>query len=121
MGRRVILQLCGEYAAVRNSTSQSAGPDTHDAVFSPFDHISVLYSNTLYYTWRSFLLLGVDTRTAIPMTTVRLIVDFYNILAGRAHNPTIVEHHAGNWAIVGICIEYIARPEIPYLVRSHVS
>src|SRR5450432_3219024 len=106
---------------MRIATSQSAGPNTHNAVFSPFDHVSVLYSNTLYYTWRPFLLLGVYTSTAIPMATVRLIVDFRNVLACRADDSTVVEHHACNRVIISICIEYIARPEIPYLVRNHVS
>jgi hypothetical protein len=109
------------YPAMLIDTLQSAGPNTHNAVLPPLDHVSILNSNTFYYARHCFFLLYVHTSTTIPMSAVRLIVHFSNVLASCRYNPAIIKHHACDWIIVGVCVEYIARPEIPYLGGNHVS
>jgi hypothetical protein len=92
-GERYTVQSGGVSSLLIN-TSQSAGPNAHSAVLPTLDHVSILYSNTLYDAGRCFFLLCVHTSATIPMPAVRLIIHFSNVLASCRYNAAIIKHHA---------------------------
>ena len=77
-------------------------PDAYHAVLAPFNSVAVLDAHPLDYGENTSLIVRTDTRPAVPVPAVRLVVDFDDVFACGGDNAARVEHHAGNRVIVGI-------------------
>lgn len=59
--------------------------------------------------------LFVGARSAVPVSSICLVVDLDNILASCTDDTTRVEHHAGDGVVIGISVGDGASSEIPDL------
>jgi len=99
-------------------TTTSTGPDPHRPRFPSLDQEPILDPNALDDIARR-LRLGIyvqrSARPTIPLVPISLIIDLDDALSSSSADPTGVEHHARDGAVVGKGIEDGAGAEVPDL------
>ncbi len=96
----------------------STGPNAYNAIFATLGKVTVFDSYSLDCGRASSILLRSNSSTAIPVPSVRLVVDFRDILSGCGDNASRVKLHACDRIVVGICVVYRTCSKVPYLPRS---
>lgn len=81
---------------------QLTRPYPHHPVFPPFSQISILDPHPLNSSWIPTLFFRNDTRPAIPMPPLSLIIHFCHWFAGRCDDAPRVEHHARDRVVIGV-------------------
>lgn len=98
-----------------------AGPGTNDAVATALDHVAVADADVVD-DGGDLVFLGLgDSRAALPLPRLQLIVDLDHVLARRARDPSPVEHHARDPVVVRVRVEDRSRSQIPYLQISWLA
>jgi len=77
-------------------------PDAYHAVLAPFNCVTILDAHPLDYGENTSLIVCTDTRPAVPVPAVRLVVDFDDVFTCGGDNAARVEHHASDRIIVGV-------------------
>jgi hypothetical protein len=96
-------------------------PNSHNTVSPPLNKIPILDPNPLNDSGGSTLLIFLYTRPTIPMSPIGFIVDLSHRLARSRDDPSSIEHHAGDWVIVGKSVVNGTGAEIPYLELTLVG
>ena len=92
-----------------------ASPGPNDAVATALDHVAVADADVVD-DGGDLVFLGLgDSRAALPLPRLQLIVDLDHVLARRARDPPPVEHHARDPVVVRVRVEDRSRSQIPYL------
>lgn len=66
----------------------------------------------------SIRLIHPNTRTAIPVTAIRLVIYLDHIFAGSRDDTARIEHHAGDGLVVSVGVVDGACAEVPNLERN---
>lgn len=96
-------------------TPTLTSPDSYNTVPTAFGQVPILDANLFNNRGGFFFFGGRDTGPAVPVSTVRLIINFGDVLAGSRHDSTAIEHHACDWGIICIGIMNCTCPEVPDL------
>ena len=100
---------------LNTSIPSLACPYANQAILSAFNHVSLLYTYTLYDGGRFRLFSLNYTCTAVPLSALDLIIHLHDIFACCTYDSPSVKHHAGDGVFVSISVVYGPCPEIPYL------
>lgn len=95
-----------------------AAPDPHDPILPPLRQIPVFDPHPLHHTDPAIFFCTIisSTCTAIPVPSIRPVVDFRYRLTCRGNDAPRIEHHACDGIFVGVGIDDGACAEIPYLL-----
>lgn len=93
----------------------STCPYPYDPITSTFHHVAISYTYVLHHSRRLALICLDDSRAAVPLSALNLVVHFDYVLARCAYYSSCVKHHACDGVVVRVCVIYGACPEVPYL------